>query len=157
MKKAYLYQAQKKIIYSTPAVGQHLQILMHVLLISCTVIFRWIMVVYDFNQLTKNDSGIRLQLNEAEEEFANAKSNLNAKEKNLEQIQTKRRNLLDQLEEEKNELSRLQESETTCQKKKMRAEDLVQILEKKTEYWTKKKRLIEEKEKTLTGKDTSRM
>ncbi len=97
------------------------------------------------------DSDIRLKLNEVEEEFALAESNLHSKEKRLDEIQTKRKSLTDSLEKNKEELENLLKQENSCSKKKKRAVELIQILKKKNNSWQEKKRLIEGKRKYLTG------
>lgn len=98
------------------------------------------------------DSDVRIKLTETEEEYMAVKTDAILKEKNLEAIVTKRQNLLHRLEENKNELSEMEKREATCYKKKIRACELVEILENKINHWLNKTQVIEERNKTLTGK-----
>lgn len=109
------------------------------------------MVVYEYSQVTKMDSEVKLNLNEAEEEHASAKMNLASKEKHLEEVRAKRVNLLEVLEKARNDLDALEKRENTCYKKKLRAEELVKVLQPKKSYWLEKKGAIDTKFETFTG------
>lgn len=114
-------------------------------------IFKWITVVFEFNKVTKMDSDVRVNLATVEDEYEKARSNVVEKEKCLEEARTKREGVLSQLDDVKKELDRLEAEESICNKKKMRAKELVQILDTKKESWFHKKCEVEEKHKTLIG------
>lgn len=116
-------------------------------------IYKWIMVIYEYNQITKMDSDVKLNLNEAEEEYTVAETNFNAKQKHLESIRTKRINLIDNLEKEKIDLDSLEKKENLCFKKKLRAEEFVKILQRKKPEWEEKKQSIEKIFDTLNGNE----
>lgn len=107
--------------------------------------------MYEYNQVTKMDSDVKLNLNEAEEEYATAESNFKSKEKHLEDVRKKRANLIEALEKEKTELDSLEKKENICFKKKLRAEEFVKVLLRKKPQWVEKKAIVDETFDALIG------
>lgn len=129
--------------------------LKNVALCGISVIFRWVRVVYDYGQIVRMDSDIRLRLDQVGQEYADARLKLQGEEKNVEEIRGKRENRMKVLEASKQQLEELHHQEATCDKKRERAEQLVCTLRGKCGRWTTKKLSMYNREKTLIGEQIS--
>lgn len=119
---------------------------------TISVIFRWVRVVYDYGQIVKTDSDIRLRLDQAGQQYADARLELQREERKVEEIRAKRENRMREAEASRKQLEELRHREETCDKKRKRAEQLVCALRTKSARWIAKKSSVISREKTLIGK-----
>lgn len=109
-------------------------------------------VVYDYGQLVKMDSDVRLRLDRASQQLAESQHTLQRERKRLEEIRVERRSRGAESEACRSRLEELRLEQATCDKKRQRAEQLVGALRAKSGRWIAKKTSVVEREKTLIGK-----